>query len=280
MPKLHTLNANSEVATGFNLVLTNNLRSGGPILVTTDTGLAIDLKNGTVNGQSLLWGSGYGFFLGPSGTPTSPSFSMTIGGVSSVRVQMSGDESYAYDRVVAFNGTTYTRVTDSTYVLTSDSVMNVSNATCLKAGTLIAVPGGRKPVDKIRNGDTVISLNPETGRNEPDTVVSCDGDQFKIGVEWDRWVFADGTVLSTVNPHRFYCAERGKFVYLADWKTGNHVVKIDGSRTALVRHERIKEAVRYFTLFTERWNNYYADGCLSGNRHSAEITFKEGAVIS
>jgi hypothetical protein len=280
MPKLHTLNANSEVATGFNLVLINYLRFG-PTLVTTDTGLAIDLKNGTVNGQSLVWdlvGSGAGFFLAPSASPPwNPMFSMTIGGVSSVRVQMSGNESYGYDRFVDFNGTTYRYVSDSTYTLTADSVMRVSNGTCLKAGTLIAVPGGHKPVDKIRIGDSVISLNPETGRNEPDTVASCDGDQFKIGAEWDRWVFADGTVLSTVNPHRFYCAERGEFVYLADWKTGNHVVKIDGSRTALVRHERIKEAVRHFTLFTERWNNYYADGCLSGNRHSTQIILKEGA---
>ena len=52
---------------------------------------------------------------------------------------------------------------------------------------------------------------------------------------------------------------------------GDHGINIDGNKVKLIKHEHIEEEITHATLFTKKYNNYFANGMLSGNRHSKEI---------
>ena len=58
-----------------------------------------------------------------------------------------------------------------------------------------------------------------------------------------------------------------------EWIVGDHGYNINGETIELVKHEEINEDIRHCTLFTKKYNNYFANGMLSGNRHSTKIKF-------
>lgn len=65
-------------------------------------------------------------------------------------------------------------------------------------------------------------------------------------------------------------------VYMDEWDYGQHALKENGAQIQLVGHSRHFEEVRHATLFTRRFNNYFADGVLSGNRHSLPLCSRGG----
>ena len=89
----------------------------------------------------------------------------------------------------------------------------------------------------------------------------------------DVWKFDDGTVIKTVGRHRFFNAELEEPMYLEAWNIGEHAVRHDMKRVALVSHERVIGKFKHASLVTEKYNLYYANGLLAGNRRS--IGYKE-----
>ena len=116
-------------------------------------------------------------------------------------------------------------------------------------------------------------INPATLKLEADEIAYCDSDDEKWGKERDVWTFSDGTEIVTINPHEFYNVDRARFMYIGDFRMGEHVRKFDGTTAELTGHETIQERTRHFTLFTKRHNNYFANGILTGNRYSTRIDF-------
>ena len=152
--------------------------------------------------------------------------------------------------------------------------------TCLPPNTLIEVEeedekGKKKRKKKklrdIKVGDKVVCINPYTKELDVDVVVDCDTDQIKKHNEYDIWVFNDGTIITTVHRHRFYNIEKQKFTYMDEWNIGEHGYNINGEKIKLIEHHHKVEEIEHCTLFTEKYNNYYANGMLSGNRNSSEI---------
>ena len=129
----------------------------------------------------------------------------------------------------------------------------------------------RKKLKDIKVGDKVICINPKTLELDIDTVVECDGTMNKKHTCYDNWYFSDGTIITTVHRHRFYNVENNKFMYMDEWNIGNHGLNINNEKIELIKHEHIEEEITHCTLFTEKYNNYFANGLLSGNRHSKEI---------
>ena len=129
----------------------------------------------------------------------------------------------------------------------------------------------RKKLKDIKVGDKVICINPKTLELDIDTVVECDGTMNKKHTCYDNWYFSDGTIITTVHRHRFYNVENNKFMYMDEWNIGNHGLNINNEKIELIKHEHIEEEINHCTLFTEKYNNYFANGLLSGNRHSKEI---------
>ena len=89
----------------------------------------------------------------------------------------------------------------------------------------------------------------------------------------DVWKFDDGTVIKTVGRHRFFNADLEEPMYLEAWNIGEHAVRHDMKRVALVSHERVIGKFKHASLVTEKYNLYYANGLLAGNRRS--IGYKE-----
>lgn len=152
--------------------------------------------------------------------------------------------------------------------------------TCLPPDTLIEVEEEdekgkkkrkKKKIRDIKVGDRVVCINPYTHKLDIDTVVECDSNQIKKHNCYDNWIFNDGTVITTVHRHRFYNIERQKFVYMDEWNIGECGYNINGEKIKLIEHQYIDEEIEHCTLFTEKYNNYFANGMLSGNRNSSEI---------
>lgn len=153
--------------------------------------------------------------------------------------------------------------------ITEDTVLTIFFDNCLLSGTLILMAdGSTKCIEDVHAGDVVASVNPVTGRLESDTVAASDAYCRKVVQRYDRWTFADGTVVETANRHRFWNVDLGEFMYLEAWKTGERALMHDGRTTALVSHEVVEEEATHHTLYTRKWNNYVANGLVSGNRKS------------
>ena len=129
----------------------------------------------------------------------------------------------------------------------------------------------RKMLKDIKVGDKVICVNPDTLQLDTDIVTECDSAFIKRHTCYDKWYFESGTVITTVHRHRFYNVENKTFMYMDEWNIGDHGINIDGNKVKLIKHEHIEEEVVHATLFTKKYNNYFANGMLSGNRHSKEI---------
>ena len=151
---------------------------------------------------------------------------------------------------------------------------------CLTPNTLIDVEEidekgkkrrRRKKLKDIKVGDKVICINPFTLELDTDTVVECDGEMNKKHTCYDNWYFSDGTIITTIHRHRFYNVENKKFMYMEEWNIGDHGLNIDNEKIELIKHEHIEEEINHCTLFTEKYNNYFANGLLSGNRKSKNI---------
>ena len=151
---------------------------------------------------------------------------------------------------------------------------------CLTPNTLIDVEEidekgkkrrRRKKLKDIKVGDKVICINPFTLELDTDTVVECDGEMNKKHTCYDNWYFSDETIITTIHRHRFYNVENKKFMYMEEWNIGDHGLNIDNEKIELIKHDHIEEEINHCTLFTEKYNNYFANGLLSGNRKSKNI---------
>lgn len=161
---------------------------------------------------------------------------------------------------------------DKNYLATvsGDGTIEISASyyTCLTGDTLISLAdGSQKRIDEIQLTDKVLAYSPETLTLESDEIIECDSNECKWHTEYDIWTFSDGTVVQTVLRHRFYNVERQAMVYMDEWNIGEHTIKQDGSKVALISHKSVKERVRHYTIFTKH-QNYFANGLLSGNRYT------------
>lgn len=152
------------------------------------------------------------------------------------------------------------------------TVVELWIGSCLLDTTAILMADGtKKAIRDVRAGDLVMSVNPKTGALEADRVIACDGDTDKRHDVKDVWRFDDGSVIETVHRHRIYNVDLGEPMYMEAWNIGERCYKEDGATPRLVGHERQAGDWRHCTLFTERWNNYFAGGLLCGNRRSSKL---------
>lgn len=145
-------------------------------------------------------------------------------------------------------------------------------ATCLAPDTLVMMAdGASRRIDEVEVGNLVATPF------GPDVVTEV---SLGFGKAVDVWRFEDGSVVRTVGRHRFFNVELGEPMYLEAWNIGEHAVRSDGRRVALTGHERKAGTSPHATLFTEKFNLYYADGLLAGNRRSKKCETNEVTVIT
>ncbi len=202
----------------------------------------------------------------------------------------------AYVGATEVTGSDYTYTADGTKIYTSSRISDSGSAilalteaaqkamaaagvtsieimcgSCLRPGTPVRMADGtERRIEDVRAGDLVLSVDPETGVLVPDRVVAA---PRGVGRAWDEWTFSDGTVVGTVGRHRFWNGDLGEFMYLEAWNEGEQALSFadasDGLGPLLVSRVRHEEESEHHTLFTEKYNNYFAAGLLAGNRKSA-----------
>lgn len=152
---------------------------------------------------------------------------------------------------------------------TGHHTMSIIFGDCLEQSTPISMADGTtKAVGELKVGDKVLTLNPDTLQLEEDEVSDCDAGMVKMYNKMDVWNFADGTSIKTIKPHQFFNTRTNKMEYIADFQIGDGVRKQDGTTTTLTGHETKMGVFFHNTLYTKKFNNYFANGILTGNRHS------------
>lgn len=244
-----TLKTNVQRVTGYTVTFASNFSSyaysGGElssVTLTANTGASTPLTSAA---RGLVWQ-----------------------GVSTLTVSRSLTFGVYYTDI---SGTT--KSFNQSLTLTSDITITEANDTCLTGDMLITLADGTtKRIDTITLADKVLAYNPETMVLEADEIIRCDSDKIKTHDNFDVWTFDDGSITKTVHRHRFYNVERNAMVYMDEWKIGEHAIKMDGTKVALVNHVNVQEEVRHYTIFTKN-QNYFANGLLSGNRYTKPIVF-------
>ena len=145
---------------------------------------------------------------------------------------------------------------------------------CLAPGTKIRMAGGSElPVERLAVGMKVESLNPRTMTVEADEVVYTDARTKRYGQRRTRYGFEDGTAVDIVQDHSLWNHDRTAMVHMSEWAIGEHARTADGKLVALASKDAEDGDFLHYTLFTKRWNNYFANGLLAGNRRSSGLYF-------
>ena len=195
-----------------------------------------------------------------------------IPSVEKIKVD-SEDRGYWSDCTVEFTsgGVTRSLSFGEVVTLSGDAKLRIIEADCLLKGTLISMADGtQKEISAINVGDKVLCIN-EQGMPDEDIVTFSDGNTKKYNDNYDLWEFENGYEVRTTHHHRFYNIERQAMVYLDEFEIGEHTIDKDGNQVALLKHTNMIKTVHHFTIATEKYNNYFANGILSGNRLSSEI---------
>lgn len=190
----------------------------------------------------------------------------TLSDVTSFEVLWGGYRGESGD--VYVNGQSIGKPTSPVAVTGNNTYVICRFGSCLSPDTSIAMADGSvKRLDEVKVGDMVRSIDPETGELSSDRVTEV---SHGVGKFRDVWTFKDGHTVTTVGRHRFWNADLGEFMYLEAWNDGESARNADGKRIKLTNRVHEEGKFPHATLFTERWNNYFAGGLLAGNRRSTK----------
>ena len=170
-----------------------------------------------------------------------------------------GNTGYNYARAYAINraGVSY------------GDVLTETSHICLAAGTLVTLRDFTKvPIENIKYDDLLLVWNFDDGR--------LDG-AYPLWIKreesaecYNKLEFSDGTTLKTINQHRIFNKEAGKFTYPMTDETpiGCTTYKETGECVKLVSKGVIDEPVKYYNVITARHLNLFADSILTSCRYN------------
>lgn len=144
----------------------------------------------------------------------------------------------------------------------TDIINHVKGSGCIVEGTLITMADGtKKPVERVASGDEVLSYDFETGEQVPAVVIFRVQGEDRKGARQN--VFDDGTILETVDEHYVYSVGDDPCRDIRDMKTGNKVLKEDGSEVGYSGYyNHIDNCFHSYHLLTSN-NIYYANGIMN-----------------
>ncbi len=138
---------------------------------------------------------------------------------------------------------------------------------CYTADTPITLADGRvKRADEITYDDELLVWNFDEGKLDHAKPIWIQVPKISPNHNYMR--FSDGSVLKTINQHRIFNIEAGKFTYPMTDETpvGTHTLNAKGEVVELVEKKVIEEEVTYYNLWTERHINCFAGNVLTSCR--------------
>lgn len=152
----------------------------------------------------------------------------------------------------------------------SDCIINIQFSEsfdaciCLAKSTLVSLPDGtRKPIEELDYSDELLVWNFDLARfakarplyiKRPETTT-----------RYNLLVFSDNSTLKTINQHRIFNKEKGRFTYpmTADTPIGTHTFNVQGEEVRLVHKEIVHEQVEYYNVITDYHLNLFGNGILT-----------------
>ena len=138
---------------------------------------------------------------------------------------------------------------------------NVSANCCYAKGTKITLAdGSTKNVEDICFEDDLMVWDFDNGCMSSSKAIYIQ--KPEIAHEYNKLVFSNGAVLKTINQHRIFNKELGKYTYpmTDDTPIGTTTLLDDGTEVTLVSKEVVHEPVEYYNIITNYHFNCFASG--------------------
>ena len=155
-------------------------------------------------------------------------------------------------------------------------VLSATPQICLVKGTMITLFNkSTKPIEDIEYTDELLVWNFDEGKFDSAKPL------WIKKTEKARWYnhlkFSDNTELKTINQHRIFNEESGKFTYpmTDDTPIGTTTFNHNGEKVKLIEKDSIVETVDYYNIITEFHINMFANGILTSCRYNNVYPIKD-----
>ena len=138
---------------------------------------------------------------------------------------------------------------------------------CIARGTLITLAdGSHKAIEEISYDDDLLVWDFDNGRMSSAKPAWIK--QAEVADSYNLLTFSDGTQLKTINQHRIFNKDLGKFTYPMTDETplGTTTLLADGREVQLVDKKVVYEPVEFYNLITANHFNCFASNVLTSNR--------------
>ena len=149
------------------------------------------------------------------------------------------------------------------------NVLTATSYICLAHGTMISMyDGTTKPIQDIEYTDTLKVWNFDDGCF--DTAKPLWIKQAQTANSYNLLEFSNGASLKTIEQHRIFNKELGKFSYpmTNDTPLGTHTLSDSGEEIELLCKSVIIEEIKYYNVITYRHINMFANGILTSCRYN------------
>ena len=144
---------------------------------------------------------------------------------------------------------------------------------CIAAGVRVTTPGGSVPIEQLRVGDRVMSVDVATGALVGVTVTAIrEAERECASLELE-----DGNTLVCTPDHPVFDPDSGTYRYAGDWVSGEAtrlLVELEGNvRRSAVRGRKVYAGVRrVFDLTVDGpHSNFVANGVVVHNKSKADV---------
>jgi hypothetical protein len=242
--------------------------------VTTDS--YVNYSNGTIDLTGTITSDGNseiieaGFCWALSSNPTIDDYKKTTVDLTPPIPIVSSPFTMNCDMMDLIYETVYGRTYATNAIGTGyGEIVSFQPEICIAKGTNILLSNGEnKYIEDISYEDELMVWNFDDGIFDTSKPMWIKKSQ---SVEkYNLLKFSDGTILKTINQHRIYNIEKGKFtqVMMSDTPIGTHTFNFEGKEIQLISKEVILEEVEYYNVITHYHMNMFANGVLTSCRYN------------
>jgi hypothetical protein len=231
-------------------------------IVTTDSIIDQSMSTQLMNfAGTVIWDgndtvTARGFVWSTSPNPTLPTNNVPVG---------SGVGSFSSNGVIVSSGTIHIRAyaTNSVGTAYGNDISTMNNV-CLAAGTLVTLADGTtKPIEDIQYNDMLCVWNFDEGHLDAAQPLYIKRAEWTN--QYNHLEFSDGSFLETINQHRIFNKEMGRFTYpmTEDTPIGTTTFNVRGEEVTLVDKYVVNKEVAYYNVITYYHMNLFGNGILT-----------------
>lgn len=152
--------------------------------------------------------------------------------------------------------------------------------TCVARGSRVATPRGARRIEELREGDTIVVVDPTSGLTAESRIVRIVSNHREVGL-----LSMGGASLSLTSDHPVYDPIAKDFFPAGDWLLGQRTVLLqlaeDGVREVPVsRAESFVGVAEVFDLTVEHpWHTFVAEGVVVHNKSVAHSCASDAGTV-